>query len=566
MTEKIKGSQIIIESLKKEGVTDIFGYPGGAVLEIYDAIFDSDINHYLVRHEQAAAHAADGYARSTGKVGVCLATSGPGATNLVTGLATANMDSIPMVAFTGQVGTGGIGKDSFQEADITGITLPVTKHNFLVKDVKDLATTIKKAFYIARSGRPGPVVIDLPKDVTQNRAVFNYPDKIDMPSYRPTVKGSSRQIKAALQLMEKSKRPIILAGGGVIASGASEALREFVKLTNIPVASTLMALGAYPNNDPLSVQMPGMHGTAFANFSIHEADLLISVGMRFDDRITGKLSTFAPRASVIHIDIDPAEIGKCITCHVPIVGDAKHVLMDMVAMLKDQPLAAKPEWLAEIDRLRQEYPLKYENSDDIIRPQFAVDMINQLTHGDAIYSTEVGTHQMWAAQYLSHKNPRHFISSGGLGTMGFGFPAAIGAAVGNPGKQIINIAGDGSIQMNIQELSTVSYYKLPVKNIIINNQYLGMVRQWQELFYNRRYSGVDLEGKQPDFVKVAEAYDVLGLRATKPSELRGVLEQAFAHNGPVMVDVVVSREENVWPMVPSGGVLNKMLGEKGRLS
>ncbi|OGI09470.1 MAG: acetolactate synthase, large subunit, biosynthetic type [Candidatus Margulisbacteria bacterium GWF2_35_9] len=562
MTEKIKGSKIFIESLKQEQVTDIFGYPGGALLEIYDDLYDSDINHYLVRHEQAAAHAADGYARSSGKVGVCLATSGPGATNLVTGIANAYMDSIPMVAFTGQVNLGAIGKDSFQEADITGITLPITKHNFLVKDVKDLASTIKKAFHIARTGRPGPVLIDMPKDITLNRAVFNYPDKVDLPSYKPTIKGSIKQIKAAVELMQESERPVVLAGGGVTASNASDELRTFIKQTNIPVASTLLGLGVYPYDDELSLRMPGMHGTAYANYAIHDADLLIAIGMRFDDRITGKLATFAPKAKVIHIDIDPAEISKCIAATVPIVGDAKEVLKDLIEYIKENPVEKKDEWLRTIQEYKTNHPLIYKMSADTINPQYVIQQINEMTKGNVIMATEVGTHQMWAAQYQNHIYPRHFISSGGLGTMGFGFPAAIGAQVANPDKLVVNIAGDGSIQMNIQELSTVANYNLPVKVIILNNRYLGMVRQWQEIFYKKRYSHTDLEGKQPDFVKVAEAYDVMGLRAEKPSQVRSVLEKAFAHNGPVFVDMVVNREENVFPMVPAGGVLNKMILQK----
>jgi len=565
MTEKLKGSKILIESLKKEKVDHIFGYPGGTVLEIYDELYDAEIKHYLVRHEQAAAHAADGYARSSGKVGVCLATSGPGATNLVTGIATAYMDSTPMVAITGNVSTWLIGKDSFQEADITGITMPITKHNFLVKDVNDLAVTVKKAFHIARSGRPGPVLIDIPKDVTANKAPFIYPDEVDIPSYRPTIKGSIKQIKSAIDLIHKSQSPVILAGGGIIAANASDELRQFVELSQIPVASTLMALGAYPYNGPLSLKMPGMHGTAFANHAIHEADLLISIGMRFDDRITGKLSTFAPKAKIIHIDIDPAEIGKCMPTLIPIVGDARVVLKDMIHYLIENPLEPKKTWLAEIDALKAKFPLQYKRSDEFINPQFAVETIAKITAGRAIICTDVGTHQMWSAQYLDHQSPRHFISSGGLGTMGFGFPAAMGVQVANPDKLVIDITGDGSIQMNIQELSTVANYNLPVKVIIINNRYLGMVRQWQELFYNNRYSSVDLDGKQPDFVKVAQAYDVMGLRASTPAELPGVLEKAFAHNGPVFVDVVVNREENVFPMVPAGGVLNKMIGEKGGL-
>ncbi len=563
--EKMKGSKILLESLKKEGVTDIFGYPGGKVLHIYDDIYDSDIKHYLVRHEQAAAHAADGYARSTGKVGVCLATSGPGATNLVTGIATANMDSIPMVAFTGQVGTSDIGTDSFQEADIIGITMPITKHNFLVKDVKDLAGTIKKAFHIARTGRPGPVLVDLPVDVTGNKTVFNYPDTVDMPSYKPTMKGSDKQIKNAIKMIMEAKRPVVLAGGGVIAANASEELREFIKLTKMPITTTMMGLGVYPYNDYYSLKMPGMHGTAYSNYAIQEADLLIAIGMRFDDRITGRLDTFAPKAKVIHIDIDPAEIGKCIECILPIVGDAKEVLKEMNAYLKEEVLEAKEDWLKIIEKLKLEYPLAYKMDKEGISPQYVIEVLNELTKGEAFFTTEVGTHQMWAAQYLNHIHPRHWISSGGLGTMGYGFPAAMGVQVANPGATVINIAGDGSFQMNIQELSTVSYYNIPVKNIILNNQWLGMVRQWQELFFSKRYSFTDLEGMQPDFVKVAEAYNVLGLRANKPGEVRAILEKALAHNGPVVVDMRVTRDENVFPMVPVGVAIDKMIGERGSM-
>jgi acetolactate synthase I/II/III large subunit len=564
-TEEMKGAKIILESLKKEGVKDIFGYPGGKVLHIYNELYDSDIKHYLVRHEQAAAHAADGYARSTGKVGVCLATSGPGATNLVTGIATANMDSVPMVAFTGQANTDQIGTDSFQEADIIGITMPITKHNFLVKDINDLAGIIKKAFYIASTGRPGPVLIDVPGDITSQRAPFNYPSKVEIASYKPTYKGSVKQIKNAIKIIQESKRPVVLAGGGIVSSEASTELRKFISLTQIPVTTTLMGLGTYPYNDEYSLKMPGMHGSAYSNFAIQEADLLIAVGMRFDDRITGQLSSFAPNAKVIHIDIDPAEIGKCIACYLPIVGDAKEVLRDMNAYLKEEKVAPKTEWLHFIQKLKNDFPLFYRKTVDGINPQYVIEVLSELTKGEAFYTTEVGTHQMWAAQYLDHKHPRHFITSGGLGTMGFGFPAAMGVQVANPNDAVFNIAGDGSFQMNIQELSTVSYYNIPVKNIILNNQWLGMVRQWQELFFEQRYSSTDLEGMQPDFVKVAEAYGVLGLRATKPEEVKAILEQAINHKGPVVLDIRVNRDENVFPMVPYGKAIDKMIGKKGSI-
>lgn len=558
----LKGSEIFFKALKDEGVSDIFGYPGGAVLEIYDTLYDTDINHFLVRHEQAAAHAADAYARTSGKVGVSVTTSGPGSTNIVTGLATANIDSVPMVCFSGQVSTGLIGTDAFQEADMVGITLPVTKHNFLVKEVRDLERTIKEAFYIARSGRPGPVLVDLPKDVTLHKANYKGITQIDIPSYRPNYKGNPKQIKEAVKLIEKSQKPVIIAGGGVIAAGASTELYELVQKAQIPTCCTLMGLGAFPDTDNLSLKMPGMHGSAYANLAIYEADLVISIGMRFDDRITGKLSEFAKHAKIIHIDIDPAEIGKNLVVDVPIVGDAKNVLTDMLAEIKNGGYeldANKSEWVKKITELKIKYPLNFEQGDNEIKPQYVVRCINEMVDPGTIITTEVGENQMWAAQFIDYTQPRTLASSGGLGTMGYGFPAAIGAQVANPDKLVIDIAGDGSIQMNIQELSTAAYYNLPVKIIILNNQYLGMVRQWQELFYRKRYSAVDMEGMQPDFVKVAEAYGVMGLRCEKPADVKATLEKAFSHNGPVVVDFRVCRGENIFPMVPSGGVLNKMI-------
>ncbi|MFH1429487.1 MAG: biosynthetic-type acetolactate synthase large subunit [Candidatus Margulisiibacteriota bacterium] len=558
MAEKIKGAKILLEALKKEGVDTIFGYPGGVLLDIYDEIYkQKDIKHYLVRHEQGAAHAADGYARATGKVGVCLATSGPGATNLVTGIANAHMDSIPMVALTGQVTTSAIGKDSFQEADITGITLPITKHNYLVKDVNDLAHVIKEAFYIAKTGRPGPVLIDLPKDITVNKTVPHYPDKVEIPSYKPTFKGNKRQISAAADLIAKAKRPIILAGGGIILSNAATELRELVKKTSIPVASTLLGIGTYPEDDALALGMVGMHGAAYANYALAGSDLIIAIGMRFSDRVTGKLSEFAQHAKVIHIDIDPAEIGKCVPVTIPIVGDVKQVLKELNPIVK-APGDIKP-WLAQVKKWKTEYPLSYIKKTDKVYPQFVVQEINRLTKGDAIITTEVGENQMWAAQFIQHKNPRHFISSGGLGTMGFGFPAAVGAQVGCPDKLVIDIAGDGSFQMNEQELGTILSYNLPVKIVILNNGYLGMVRQWQELFYGKRYSATDLNSGNPDFVKLAEAYGILGLRATTHDEVAKVLEKGFKHKGPVLMDFIVEPEANVFPMVPAGGVIDKMI-------
>ena len=561
MAEKIKGAKILLEALKKEGVDTIFGYPGGVLLEIYDELYkQDDIKHYLPRHEQGAAHAADGYARATGKVGVCLGTSGPGATNLVTGIATAHMDSIPMVALTGQVTTGAIGKDSFQEADITGITLPITKHNYLVKDVKDIAKTVKEAFYIARSGRPGPVLIDLPKDITVNRAVFEDLGKVDIPSYKPTFKGNPKQIKAAAELIAKSEKPLIITGGGVVLSEASKELTALATKTNIPVASTLLGIGTFPEDHKQALGMVGMHGSVYANYSVAESDLIIAVGMRFSDRVTGKLSTFIPHAKIIHIDIDPAEISKCVPATIPIVGDVKEVLKELNPLLKAPKI---DEWWKQIQVWKTDYPLAYLKKTDKVYPQFVLEEVERITQGKAIMATDVGEHQMWAAQYLKTRKPRHFLTSGGLGTMGYGLPAALGAQVGHPGKLVMVVSGDGSLQMNIQELGTLARYDLPVKIILLNNGYLGMVRQWQDLFYEKRYSETDLAaGGNPDFVKVAEAYGILGLRANNPEEVGKIIEQALAHKGPVLMDFVVEPEANVYPMMPSGGVINKLIMEE----
>ncbi|MBU0579983.1 MAG: biosynthetic-type acetolactate synthase large subunit, partial [Candidatus Margulisbacteria bacterium] len=547
----------------KEGVDTIFGYPGGVLLEIYDEIYkQKDIKHYLVRHEQGAAHAADAYARSTGKVGVCLATSGPGATNLVTGLATAHMDSIPMVAFTGQVSTPLIGKDSFQEADITGITMPITKHNFLVKDVKDLVWTIKAAFYIASSGRPGPVLVDLPKDVTLQEAPFDYPKSIDIPSYKPTYQGNPKQIKAAIKLIKEAKSPVIIIGGGVILSNAAKEVNEFVNKTKFPTTSTLMGLGAIPSNNSLFLGMSGMHGTAYANYALAHCDLLIAIGMRFDDRVTGKLTEFATKGRVIHIDIDPAEINKTVKVNLPIIGDVKEVVAALNKELATTKLPSIKEWDLQVLDWKNSHPMAYKKSEDIIKPQEVLEAINKLTKGEAIYTTEVGENQMWAAQYLELIRPRTFLTSGGLGTMGYGLPAAIGAQVGNPDKLVIDIAGDGSIQMNIQEFGTAATYKLPVKVVILNNYYLGMVRQWQDLFYEHRISETDLINCQPDFMKIAEAYGIYGVRIEKPLELEQKLKEAFEHKGPAIIEVKINRKENVFPMVPAGGAIHKMLFAK----
>lgn len=553
---KSSGAQIFVESLRREGVEVIFGYPGGAVIPIYDVLFDSPLRHILTRHEQGAVHAADGYARSTGKVGVCLATSGPGATNLVTGLATAYMDSVPIVAFTGQVGTALLGRDSFQEADITGITLPVTKHNYLVKDVSDIPRVVKEAFYIASTGRPGPVLVDLPKDITLAKVKPEYPGGVVLPGYKPTYVGNARQIKGAVQAIAGAQRPVLYIGGGVTASGAEDVLLQLAERIQAPVTTTLMGMTAFPSRHPLSLGMLGMHGTVYANYAVTEADLLISIGARFDDRVTGKVDTFASQAKVIHIDIDPAEIGKNVGVDIPIVGDAKNVISQMLEQLAEKE---HPKWLEKIEEWKRRYPLRYAETPDAISPQKVVETIDEITGGKAIITTEVGQNQMWAAQFLHFSQARSFVTSGGLGTMGFGFPSAVGAQVGNRDRLVVCIAGDGSFQMNIQELATLVAYDLPVKVVILNNGFLGMVRQWQELFHEKRYSCTELKGN-PDFVKVAEAYGIRGYRSQCPSDLRFVLEEAFRTPGPAVVDCVVSREENVYPMVPQNGAISKMLG------
>ncbi|MFH1541959.1 MAG: biosynthetic-type acetolactate synthase large subunit [bacterium] len=561
---EITGAQAILECLKKEGVKHLFGYPGGTVLPIYDALFkQKDIQHILTRHEQGAAHAADGYARSTGKVGVCLATSGPGATNTITGIATAYMDSIPMIVITGQVATSLIGRDSFQEADVTGITQPITKHNYLVEKAEDIPRVMKEAFHIASTGRPGPVVIDIAKDAQMNKLTFKYPDKVNLPGYKPTIKGNPRQIKAAAKMLAIATRPVLYVGGGVITAGAARELTEFARKLNIPVTTTLMGLGAFPENDPLALEMLGMHGTAYANHAVQECDLLIAVGARFDDRVTGHLPSFAPKAKHIHIDIDPAEIGKNVRVDVPIVGDAKEILKELMAKVK--PEKGKPAsagkhdaWLAQIDEWKKKYPLTYKK-DSILRPQYVVEMIDEVTKGEALIVTEVGQHQMWAAQYFKFKKPRTWISSGGLGTMGYGFPAALGVQIANPGKTVFDIAGDGSIQMNIQELTTAVIHKLPIKIAVLDNSFLGMVRQWQELLYDKRYSSTNLCAN-PDLVKVAEAFGAVGIRVEKKEDVKAALEKAMSiTDRPVLLDFIVNKEENVFPFVPPGQAINEML-------
>ncbi|MFW6251758.1 MAG: biosynthetic-type acetolactate synthase large subunit [Halanaerobium sp.] len=553
---ELNGGEIIIESLKKENVEVVFGYPGGAVINLYDALYNSDLKHYLGRHEQGVVHAADGYARSSGKVGVCIATSGPGGTNLVTGLANAQMDSIPIVAFTGQVSSSLIGKDAFQEADITGISLPITKHNFLVTDIKDLARTIKEAFYIARTGRPGPVLIDLAKDVTQAVAEFNYPERVDLPGYRPTFEGHKLQINKAAKAINEAERPLLYVGGGAVISGAEKELREIADKAKIPVTTTLMALGIYPEDQPLALEMLGMHGTQYANKATLETDLLIAVGARFDDRVTGKLEEFASQAEIIQIDIDPAEIGKNLDVEIPIVGDVKTVLQELIPYIEKKE---NGPWQERIKELKEKYPLKYEDDgSEIIKPQYIMEEIDKYTNGEATIVTEVGQHQMWAAQFHKYKKPRQFITSGGLGTMGYGLPAAIGAQIGHPEEKVVLIAGDGSIQMNIQELGTAQAYNIPIKVIIFNNKYLGMVRQWQEIFFDKRYSSTKIPA--PDFVKMGEAYGIWSKSVVKKSELDSALKEAMEHDGPAILDVHIPEEENVYPMVPAGAGLKDMIG------
>ena len=557
------GAQILLESMKREGVDVLFGYPGGAVIDIYDELpRHPELRHVLVRHEQGAVHAADGYARASGKTGVCLVTSGPGATNTVTGIATAYSDSIPLVIFTGQVPTQLIGNDAFQEVDIVGITRPCTKHNFLVKDASKLALTIRQAFYLARSGRPGPVLVDLPKDVMQARTEFVWPEEIYMRSYNPTYKPNLNQLRRTVEELAKAERPVILAGGGVIMANAAEALTSLARKLNIPVTCTLMGLGAFPATDPLWLGMVGMHGTYAANLAINNCDMLMCVGARFDDRVTGRLAAFAPKARIVHIDIDPTSIRKNVEVQVPVVGDCRLALEGIAeicdAKLQNKDWAAEhAAWLAAVAEWKSSKPLCYQCNGNI-KPQSVIEALYDITNGDAIIATEVGQHQMWVAQFYSFTKPRTLLTSGGLGTMGYGFPASVGAQFAFPDKKVIAVAGDASLQMNIQELATVVANKLPIKVVILNNRYLGMVRQWQELFYNNNYSSTNMEA-QPDFVKLAEAYGAEGYRIEKAEDMRAVLEKALASPNPAFIDVVVEREENVYPIVPAGAALDEML-------
>jgi len=558
---RVKGAQILLKALQSEGVDTIFGFPGGSVTDIYDELTKTDIRHILVRHEQGAVHAADGYARAAGRVGVCLVTSGPGATNTVSGIASAYMDSIPLVILTGQVPTHLIGNDAFQEVDIVGISRPCTKHNYLVKRVEDLARIIKEAFHIARSGRPGPVLVDLPKDVMQATTTYRPLADIALRSYNPHYKPNCKQLPKVIKLIKDAKRPVIFAGGGVILSKASEELKRFAQRIQAPVTATLMGLGAFPGTSSLWLGMIGMHGTYRANMSSAACDLLIAIGVRFDDRVTGRTDAFAKQAKIVHIDIDPTSIRKNIPVTIPIVGDCRMTLQELNALLKNEDLGELQEerkpWLRQIEDWKATRPLAYEQK-GLIKPQFVVEKLYELTRGEAIITTEVGQNQMWAAQYYHFDRPNSFITSGGLGCMGFGFPAAIGAQIACPEKLVVDVAGDGSIQMNIQEMATAMQYGLPVKIAILNNGYLGMVRQWQELFFAGRYACTEMD-YAPDFVKLAEAYGAVGLRATHVDEVEAALKEGLSIPRPVIMDFIVEKEECVYPMVPAGAPITEML-------
>jgi len=555
----MRGAKILIESLKRVDVEVIFGITGGAVIPVCDDLYDEQSIKFIhTRHEQGATHAADGYARSTGRVGVAMATSGPGATNLTTGIATAYMDSIPIVTITGQVPTHLMGNDAFQEADVMGITRPICKHSYLIKTVDEIAQMVKAAFHIANTGRPGPVIIDFAKDAQIAEKPFEFPEEVEIRGYNPKYDGHPLQIAKAVEAISAAKKPMVYAGGGIIASNASEELYEFVTKTSIPITVTLTGLGAFPETHPLAMKMPGMHGSRCANYAFTDTDLIIAVGTRFDDRVTGKLDEFASNAKVIHIDIDPSCISKNVQADIPIVGDAKRVLAEMNKLVHKTDIEP---WLKQISEWKQKYPFRYRMKEDKIMPQFVIEQAYEATQGEAVIATDVGQHQMWAAQFYQHIKPRHFLSSGGLGTMGYGMPAAIGAQVGCPDKLVININGDGSFMMNVQELATIARYSLPVKVFIINNGYLGMVRQWQELFFDKRYSVTSLYDN-PDFAKLAEVFGITGIKVTKPEEVRPAIEKALGVNGPVVVNFIVEPEANVFPMVPAGAPLHEMREEQ----
>ena len=564
----IKGARILLECLSRLGINEIFGYPGGAVIPIYDELYNfKEIKHYFARHEQGAVHEADGYARSTGKVGACLATSGPGATNLVTGIMTAHMDSIPLLVITGQVSSFLLGKDAFQESDIVGITVPITKNNYLVQDIKDLPRILKEAYYIASTGRPGPVLVDIPRDIQLQEIPYDefnriYENDFTLEGYNPVYEGHKGQIKMAIKMIKDSKKPLIIAGAGILKAHAYEELKEFVEKTNIPVAMTLLGLGSFPGNHELALGMIGMHGTTYANYAANEADLIIAAGMRFDDRVTGNPQKFIPNAKIIHIDIDPAEIGKNKLIDVPIVGDLKNVLTDLN---EKAPKVSHDEWLKQIKKWKKDYSLIYRKTeDDILIPQEILAEINKITKGNVIVATDVGQHQMWAAQFLTFNNPYSILTSGGAGTMGFGLPAAIGAQVANPNKRVLAVVGDGGFQMTFQELMLIKEYNLPVKIFIINNSYLGMVRQWQELFHEKRYSSVDLS-YNPDFIKIGEAYGIKSIQLTNKKDLKKHLKKILESDEAVLVECIVEKEENVYPMIPAGKDVSCIVGKRGVL-
>ena len=564
----IKGARILLECLSRLGINEIFGYPGGAVIPIYDELYSfKEIKHYFARHEQGAVHEADGYARSTGRVGACLATSGPGATNLVTGIMTAHMDSIPLLVITGQVSSSLLGKDAFQESDIVGITVPITKNNYLVQDIKDLPRILKEAYYIASTGRPGPVLVDIPRDIQLQEIPYDefnkiYENHFSLEGYNPVYEGHKGQIKTAIKMIKDSKKPLIIAGAGILKAHAYEELKEFVEKTNIPVAMTLLGLGSFPGNHELALGMIGMHGTTYANYAANEADLIIAAGMRFDDRVTGNPQKFVPNAKIIHIDIDPAEIGKNKLIDVPIVGDLKNVLTDLN---EKAPKVSYDEWLKQIKKWKKEYSLTYRKTeDDILIPQEILSEIDKITKGNVIVATDVGQHQMWAAQYLTFNNPYSILTSGGAGTMGFGLPAAIGAQVANPNKKVLAVVGDGGFQMTFQELMLIKEYNLPVKIFIINNSYLGMVRQWQELFHEKRYSSVDLS-YNPDFIKIGEAYGIKSIQLKNKKDLKKNLKKILESDEAVLVECIVEKEENVYPMIPAGKDVSCIVGKRGVL-